>query len=107
MMVYCAARFKPKRKKKTKGVIAKKYNRSSAILGVEELPSLSYGPRVGADAARKIKSLHTNSSFTGRKESMKYDGERKLLGIAVLHKSCLQPVFSQKEAEEISKMRRG
>lgn len=107
MMIYCAARFKPKRKKKTKGVVAKKYNPSSTISGVEKLPNLSYGPRVGADDARKIKSLDTNSSFTERKESMKYDGERKLLGIAVLHKSCLQPVFSKQDAEEISRMRRG
>ena len=53
-MVYCAARFKPKKKRKAKGVIAKKYSKSSAILGVEKLPSLSYGTRVGADSARKV-----------------------------------------------------
>lgn len=36
-----------------------------------------------------------------------YDGERTLLGIAVVHKSCLVPVFDRKSAEEIAKMRRG
>lgn len=30
----------------------------------------------------------------------------KVLGIAVLHKSCLQPVFSQEEAEDVARMRR-
>jgi hypothetical protein len=35
-----------------------------------------------------------------------YTGKRKLLGVAVMHKSNLVPVFDQKEAEEISKMRR-
>lgn len=52
-------------------------------------------------------SLGVVAGNTLRRESLKYDGERKLLGIAVLHKSCLQPVFSQQEAEEIAKMRRG
>ena len=106
MMVYCAARFKPKRKKKTKGVIAKKYNPSSAILGVEKLPSLSYGPRVGADTARNIKSLHTNSSFTERKESMKYTGTL-VKGIATMHKSNAVPVIDEEQMKEISRMRRG
>jgi len=30
----------------------------------------------------------------------------KMIGIAVQHKSCLQPVFSQEEAEQSAKMRR-
>ena len=106
MMVYCAARFKPKRKKKTKGVIAKKYNRSSAILGVEKLPSLSYGPRVGADTARKIESLRTHHSSTERKESMKYTGTL-VKGIATMHKSNAVPVIDEEQMKEISRMRRG
>jgi len=36
-----------------------------------------------------------------------YTGERKLLGVAVMHKSNLVPVFSQEDAEDIAKMRRG
>jgi len=40
------------------------------------------------------------------KPAMAYSGERKLIGIAVLHKSCLQPVFSRQDAEDIAKMRR-
>jgi len=39
------------------------------------------------------------------KNPMVYSGN-KLLGIAVLHKSCLVPVFSRKDAEDIAKMRR-
>lgn len=35
-----------------------------------------------------------------------YTGEN-LVGIAVMHKSCLQPVFSQQEAIDSAKMRRG
>jgi hypothetical protein len=34
-----------------------------------------------------------------------YTGSQ-VIGIAVLHKSCLQPIFSQEEAIEVAKMRR-
>ena len=106
MMIYCAARFKPKRKKKVKGVVAKKYNRASAILGVEKLPSLSYGPRVGADVARNIESLRTHYSSTERKESMKYTGTL-VKGIATMHKSNAVPVIDEEQMKDISRMRRG
>ena len=36
-----------------------------------------------------------------------YSGERKLLGIATMHKSNMVPVFSKEDTESISKMRRG
>jgi hypothetical protein len=66
-------------------------------------------PRITAmqELREKYPSLNTESGNTNLKETMTYSGERTLLGIAVLHKSCLQPVFSQKEAEEIARMRRG
>jgi hypothetical protein len=35
-----------------------------------------------------------------------YSGERKLLGIATLHKSNMVPVFDQQDAKDIAKMRR-
>jgi hypothetical protein len=41
-----------------------------------------------------------------KKEENTYTGDN-LLGIAVMHKSCLVPVFNKQNAEEIAKMRRG
>lgn len=48
-----------------------------------------------------------------KKETMQYTGERKLVGIAMMHKSNLVPVFAdeddktgQKQATEIAQMRR-
>jgi len=35
-----------------------------------------------------------------------YSGNRKLLGIATMHKSNMVPVFSEDDAEAIAKMRR-
>ena len=68
MLIYCATRFKPKKKRQVKGVVAQKYRRSEAVSGVFSIPSLSYGPRVGASDAKKIKSLNTDCFFTEKKE---------------------------------------
>lgn len=106
MMIYCAARFKPKKKRKPKGVVAKKYNRSTAILGIEELPALRYSPRVGADAARNIQSLDTNLAYTEKRESLKYTGTL-VKGIATMHKSNAVPVINEEQMQDISRMRRG
>ena len=35
-----------------------------------------------------------------------YSGERKLLGIATMHKSNMVPVFDEQSAKDIAKMRR-
>jgi len=43
---------------------------------------------------------------SGRAEPQHYSGERRLLGIGMLHKSNLVPVFDQQDAIDISKMRR-
>lgn len=43
---------------------------------------------------------------TAKKPEQVYTGDR-LIGIAVMHKSNLVPVFSREDAVEISKMRRG
>lgn len=51
---------------------------------------------------------HTRLWVTGpctTKQTPTYTGT-KVKGIAVLHKSCLQPVFSQEEAIDIARMRR-
>lgn len=43
-----------------------------------------------------------------RREPMKYTGERRLLGIATMHKSNMVPIFedNKEEAIEIARMRR-
>ena len=41
-----------------------------------------------------------------KKEPQQYSGERKLIGIGLMHKSNLVPIWDKEGAEEISKMRR-
>jgi hypothetical protein len=106
MMIYCAARFKPKKKRKVKGVVAKKYNKSAHILGTSEIPRLEYSPRIGADDARNLQSLKTTASYTDRRESLKYTGTL-VKGIATMHKSNAVPVIDEEQMKDISRMRRG
>ena len=46
--------------------------------------------------------------ITPRREPMQYTGERKLLGIATMHKSNMVPIFADKkeDAKDIASMRR-
>ena len=62
-----------------------------------------------------VPSHNSEHSFAPatKKESMQYSGERKLVGIAMMHKSNLVPVFADdddktgsKQATEIAQMRR-
>ena len=41
-----------------------------------------------------------------KKEEMKYSGKRKLIGIGLMHKSNLVPIWDEEGAKEISTMRR-
>jgi len=43
---------------------------------------------------------------TGKQPQMQYSGERKLLGIGMMHKSNLVPIWDEDGAKEISTMRR-
>ena len=47
-----------------------------------------------------------HNTVAAKVEAPKYTGDN-VMGVAVMHKSCLQPVFSQQEAEDSAKMRRG
>ena len=63
------------------------------------IPSSSAIPSIGD-------GVGYNPGMSRRKENV-YSGERKLLGVATMHKSNMVPVFSSEDAEAISKMRRG
>ena len=43
---------------------------------------------------------------TAPAERQIYSGERRLLGVAIMHKSNLVPVFDSEDAKEIARMRR-
>lgn len=89
--------YTPKQKKEQPRFATKYISSPKRITPV----SSGYIPRV----TQKIGSLQTSGGSTALKEPKKYTGD-KMIGITILHKSCLQPVFSQQEAEDAASMRR-
>lgn len=65
-------------------------------------------PRIppGRDTTKNIPSLETNhKGAVSSKPTQQYTGN-SVLGIAIMHKSCLQPIFSQEAAVDSAHMRR-
>lgn len=52
-----------------------------------------------------IPSLVTPGGDTNLKETPEYTGD-KMLGISIIHKSCLQPIFNTEAAVDAANMRR-
>lgn len=53
-----------------------------------------------------VPSLNSHEGSCAKREQIHYTGDA-VLGVATMHKSNAVPVFSQEQAEEISRMRRG
>lgn len=106
MMVYTTTRFKHgKKKRKVKGSVAKKLTKAqiSKLCAQDTTPLPSY-----KRYDRTVPSLRTSVHNTDKKEIPVYSGERELLGVGVMHKSNLVPIFKDNKqvAEDIAKMRR-
>lgn len=69
MLVYTRARFKPKKKRKVRGVVAKKIDISKYVdKNVSFMPNYSVRPpRPGSEVVMQAKSLQTSACFTARK----------------------------------------
>lgn len=57
---------------------------------------------------QSLENKYGDLSHMRRKEPMQYTGERRLLGVAVMHKSNMVPVFAEDEnyAKDLARMRR-
>lgn len=58
------------------------------------------------DFLNRLKNMNPNA--TAKKQKMEYSGERKLIGIATMHKSNAVPIFEhdKEHAKDIARMRR-
>jgi hypothetical protein len=61
----------------------------------------SYTPRTTKNFPSKV----TQGGSTAKRDVISYTGS-KMIGVTILHKSCLQPVFSQEDAIDAAHMRR-
>ena len=65
--------------------------------------------KLSAPAGRettRLPSLNTGDGIASTKQIPQYTGT-KILGIGTMHKSNAVPIFSDEEAQDISRMRRG
>lgn len=62
-------------------------------------------PDLSTRTTRTIPSLVTPGGDTNLKETPEYTGD-KMIGISIIHKSCLQPIFSEEAAVDAANMRR-
>jgi len=87
---------------KRQGVEAEQKRQSRAL----KAPPLDYRltTPVGRTNTHHIPSRDTGGNATLAAPKV-YTGD-KVLGVTVLHKSCLQPVFSKQDAIDAAKMRR-
>jgi hypothetical protein len=67
----------------------------------------SLSPQMSTPRATRtdIPSLFTPGGSTALKPIPKYTGT-EMIGISIIHKSCLQPVFNQQAAVDAASMRR-
>lgn len=73
-----------------------KYTTKTTKTGMEAKTQVRQAPSYPSGDGLGVTYAKTPNVYTGD----------KLLGIAIMHKSNLVPVFSQEDAEDISKMRR-
>lgn len=82
------------------------YSRCERVLKGATVPKIpKYGNYRGAE--KQIPSLTTTGSAeTFKRQPVQYSGTA-MIGIATMHKSNSVPVFSEADAKDISRMRRG
>tara|TARA_Y100001951_G_C11283773_1_gene267193 strand:- start:220 stop:549 length:330 start_codon:yes stop_codon:yes gene_type:complete len=93
------------KKRKTKAFTKKKTKYNELLLEQQKIYD-----QVVREVAEEYPSLESTATgnCTPRKEPLQYTGERKLLGIAAMHKSNLVPVFEEDKdyAKDLARMRR-
>jgi hypothetical protein len=115
--------YNKKKKKVTNKRLLEAQERHEQWLKSQGLDSKSLADKLPKDKKNKRVGIHEIPNYTVNsavklsntvpghgpaKEQMVYSGERKLIGIAVMHKSNLVPIFADKkeDAKDIAQMRR-
>jgi hypothetical protein len=86
--------------------IQKKYEQKKPVKKVFNTWEYKLSTPPGRSTSHHIPSLSTGENGGTKKETIMYTGT-KMLGIGTLHKSNAVPVFSDHEAKEMARMRRG
>ncbi len=99
-LIYTSTRFKPKRKSRVAKIVEAAPRYEPAFKDLCFRMPAAYRPNTIPSLSLQVDGIVNTPS-----EKKQYTGD-KLLGIGILHKSCLQPIFSEEQAIEIATMRR-
>jgi hypothetical protein len=84
--------------------LQQKYKPNQKITPKNEPLKFNFYVPAGRES-QPLPSLHTAGGVAAARDSVKYTGDN-ILGISLVHKSCLQPVFSDEQAKDLAAMRR-
>ena len=70
-----------------------------------ETLSYTLTPPPGRSTSNHIPSRNTGEGVAALKAAPEYTGT-EMIGISIIHKSCLQPVFNEQSAKDVANMRR-
>ena len=91
-----------KQLKEAHGVVEEDRRRRRAMAAGPYVPP---APAFREATLPKIPSRVTAGGSCARPEDKVYTGT-EMIGISIIHKSCLQPIFSKDSAKEVANMRR-
>jgi hypothetical protein len=116
MIVYVNTKSKRKKKKpdaKARALqssweeILRKYDVKTPEKSCKKSSSkVSSSPEYRRTVFDSASSVDSGVGLTPKKEILQYTGD-EMIGIGQLHKSNAVPIFKQKDAEDLAKMRRG
>lgn len=87
---------------------SKPLERGAKAKAVKASSILSHKPNVFIPEdrnPRQIASVDSGKGNAVKKTQIQYSGS-EVIGIAVMHKSCMQPIFNTEAAKDVAKMRR-
>lgn len=86
----------------------REWEKMSTVRSAKPVAAAYKPPRIpeGRNTMKNATSIDTGvKGAVTVKQTQHYTGDR-LLGISIMHKSCLQPIFSEEQARDAASMRR-
>ena len=85
--------------------LKQKYEPKKRLIKQSNDWSYSLTTPAGRTTSHHIPSRNDGGGSALLKQSQTYTGD-KMIGVSIIHKSCLQPIFNEESAKDVASMRR-
>ena len=102
-------RRKPKNKTKSQVEAEVSHNKFLETMGIDpnkKAKSKKEKLTTSYKTTQEDSSINSVAGVATKRKNHVYSGERKLIGIATMHKSNMVPIFEKDDAKEVARMRR-